>query len=189
MFTLYSADEDTIAEVTAALEATGFKADNGAEDAPEEPGLTISVPRDGFTDEALENLEKLVAAKASLIRKALGTDRLDIEADGDRVTFPWWDRTPEPDEAQSYAAFVAALAKMAKEAKRVTAKEAEVESEKYAFRCFLLRLGFIGSECKAQRKTLMRRLSGSAAFPTREKAEAFNAAQRAKARAAKEVSA
>ena len=103
------------------------------------------------------------------------------------MSFPWWDRQPEPEETQSYMAFLAALCKMAKEAKRVTAKETEVESEKYAFRCFLLRLGFIGNDYKPQRKILMRRLSGSAAFPNREKADAFNAAQKAKAAAAKEV--
>jgi hypothetical protein len=74
---------------------------------------------------------------------------------------------------------------MAKEAQRVTAKETEVESEKYAFRCFLLRLGFIGSDSKAQRKILMRRLSGTAAFPNKEKADAFSAAQKAKRDAAK----
>ena len=77
---------------------------------------------------------------------------------------------------------------MAKEAKRVIAKEAEVESEKYAFRCFLLRLGFIGNEYKMQRKILMRRLSGSAAFPSKEKADAFSAAQKGKTATAKEVS-
>ena len=34
----------------------------------------------------------------------------------------------------------------------------------YAFRCFLLRLGFIGSEYKAERKILLKNLSGSSAF-------------------------
>ena len=72
---------------------------------------------------------------------------------------------PEPEEIQAYMNFIAALSAMAKEAKRVTSKEKEVESEKYAFRCFLLRLGFIGAESKAQRKLLLSRLSGSAAFP------------------------
>lgn len=35
---------------------------------------------------------------------------------------------------------------------------------KYAFRCFLLRLGFIGNAYKADRKILLRNLSGSSAF-------------------------
>lgn len=192
-------DEATIQAVIAALAAAGFTAEIEGEAAPEAEGLqeaddaeegdrlTIALPKDGFTDGSIENLRKLVESKATLIKKALGAGRITIDTDGDRVSFPWWDRQPEPEETQSYMAFLAALCKMAKEAKRVTAKETEVESEKYAFRCFLLRLGFIGNGYKPQRKILMRRLSGSAAFPNREKADAFNAAQKAKAAAAKEV--
>jgi hypothetical protein len=86
---------------------------------------------------------------------------------------------PEQDELQAYLDFIAALSKMAQEAKRVTAKEKDVENEKYAFRCFLIRLGFVGSEYKAQRKLLLRNLSGSSAFSSQEKAEAFNLAQKA----------
>ena len=43
-------------------------------------------------------------------------------------------------------------------------KEKETDNDKYAFRCFLLRLGFIGSEYKAERKILLRNLTGSSAF-------------------------
>ena len=53
---------------------------------------------------------------------------------------------------------------MAKEAKRVNGIDHPVDNEKYAFRCFLLRLGFIGDEFKAARKILLRNLSGSSAF-------------------------
>ena len=38
------------------------------------------------------------------------------------------------------------------------------DNEKYAFRCFLLRLGMIGADYKAARKVLLRRLTGSSAF-------------------------
>jgi hypothetical protein len=140
---------------------------------------------DGFNPDSLDRLIKLVDSKATLIKKALGATRLTIRRDGDRVSFPWWNTMPEADEVQTYMSFITALCKMAKEAQRVTAKETEVESEKYAFRCFLLRLGFIGSDSKAQRKILMRRLSGTAAFPNKEKADAFSAAQKAKRDAAK----
>ena len=78
---------------------------------------------------------------------------------------------------------------MAKEAKRVTATEKDVDSEKYAFRGFLLRLGFIGADSKEQRKLLLKNLSGSAAFPNKEKADAFSAAQKAKRDAAKAATA
>jgi len=36
-----------------------------------------------------------------------------------------------------------------------------VENEKYPFRCFLLKLGFIGNEYKAARKILLARLEGN----------------------------
>ena len=57
---------------------------------------------------------------------------------------------------------------MASNAKRVTATEKAVDNEKYSFRCFLLRLGFIGAEYKLERKILLRNLlknlTGSSAF-------------------------
>ena len=53
---------------------------------------------------------------------------------------------------------------MAKTQKRVNSTEKTVENEKYAFRCFLLRLGFIGSEYKNERKILLANLTGSSAF-------------------------
>lgn len=53
---------------------------------------------------------------------------------------------------------------MARNQKRVTAKEKETDNNKYAFRCFLLRLGFIGAEFKDERKILLRKLTGSSAF-------------------------
>ena len=46
----------------------------------------------------------------------------------------------------------------------MTATEKEVDNEKYAFRCFLLRLGFIGAEYKVERKILLKNLTGSSAF-------------------------
>lgn len=148
-------------------------------------GLTISLPLDGFNPDSLDRLQKLVDSKACLLRKATDAARLTIRRTEDKVEFPWWDHMPEPEETQAYMSLIAALSKMAKEATRVTATETEVESEKYAFRCFLLRLGFIGSDSKAHRKVLMKRLSGTAAFPNKEKADAFSAAQKAKRDAAK----
>ena len=156
---------------------------------PEVEGLTITLPKDGLTEAALENLKRLLDAKGTLIRKALDADRLDVEVSDDHVSFPWWNQMPGADETQAYMRFIIALSALAKEAKRVTATEKEVESEKYAFRGFLLRLGFVGAESKAQRKLLLKNLSGSAAFPSKEKADVFSAAQKARRDAAKEAQA
>ena len=85
--------------------------------------------------------------------------------------------------------FLTALCAMAKEAKWVLAKETEVESEKYAFRCFLLRLGFIGNDRKAARKILLQNLSGHSAFRNKAEEEKFRANQKAKRDAAKAANA
>lgn len=46
----------------------------------------------------------------------------------------------------------------------VTLKDKPVDNEKYAFRCFLLRLGFIGEEYKEARKILLKNLTGNGAW-------------------------
>ena len=173
-------------EILTALAEVGFTAEDiEADEKAENTGLTVSLPRDGFTDSAIDNLRKLVDAKATLMQKALGTDRLDIEVTEDTVSFPWWDTLPESEETQTYTGFISALCGMAKDAKRVLSKETEVESEKYAFSCFLLRLGYVGKDSKASRKILLRNLSGHSAFRNKAEEEKFKANQKAKRDAAK----
>ena len=140
---------------------------------PQDAGirLTVSLPREFFTDAALENLHRLVEAKGSLIKKALGAGSLPIETDGEKVSFPWFSET-DSESAAAYTHFIAALCDMARNQKRITATEKKVENEKYAFRCFLLRLGFIGAEYKGERKILLKNLSGSSAFKNGERKEA-----------------
>ena len=53
---------------------------------------------------------------------------------------------------------------MARDAKRVSSKPTETDNDKYAFRCFLLRLGFIGKEYTTARKILLRNLTGNSTF-------------------------
>lgn len=148
------ADEEENGEVSA-----------GPESEPQEAnvGLTVAFPRENFTDNALENLQKLVDSKAALMKKALAVDALPVEVTEERVSFPWFAET-DSDSAKAYTHFITALCDMAKSQKRITAKEKAAENEKYAFRCFLLRLGFIGAEYKEERKVLLRNLTGSSAF-------------------------
>ena len=110
--------------------------------------------------DALHNLEAILAAKGSLIRKALGADDLRIDRNDQMVSFPWFnDRMLTTEEARTYTHFMSALCEMARNRKRINAKERETGSDKYAFRCFLLSLGFIGPEFKTERKILLKRLS------------------------------
>ena len=156
------ADSEEIEALIERLHEQGFE----AESQPEETGdyLVLSYPRNNISDAALENLRLLVESKESLIKKALGADALPIEVSDETVSFPWFAGFPQPEEINAYAHFTSKLLSMAKTQKRVTAKEKEIDNEKYTFRCFLLRLGFIGEEYKAARKILLRNLSGSGAF-------------------------
>lgn len=173
-------DSGLVERVLEGLEQAGFEAEHSAETAAEEEpeevsaepetepreasvGLTVALPREGFTDTALENLQKLVDSKAALMKKALAVDSLPVEVTDEKVSFPWFSEA-DGDSAKAYTHFITALCDMAKNQKRITAKEKETENEKYAFRCFLLRLGFIGAEYKGERKILLRNLTGSSAF-------------------------
>lgn len=135
-------------------------------------GLTISMPWEGFDDAAWQNLKNLVTSKEGLIKKALGIDALPMMFTPEKISFPWFETQPDADVAKAAMELIAALCRTAKTQKRVTAKEREVANEKYAFRCFLLRLGFIGAEYKETRKTLLRNLSGNGAFRDGKKKEA-----------------
>lgn len=171
------ADSEEIETLLEFLSERGFVADtNGAEPtetvieelsaaadsaAHGEPvGLTVEVPLEST---AVGNLTKLLDAKGSLIRKALAVEDIRIEVTNSAVKFPWFAECGA-DESKAYTHFISALCELAKNAKRVTAKEKDTGNDKYAFRCFLLRLGFIGSEYKAERKILLRNLTGSSAF-------------------------
>ena len=99
-----------------------------------------------------------------MIQKAFNRSDLPIIIQETRIAFPWMNGGEDMDTVQARTTFIAALGKMAKAQKRVTAKEKPVENEKYTFRCFLLRLGFIGKDYAKDRKILLANLSGSAAF-------------------------
>jgi len=146
-----------------------FQGENGmqASDVPEpddDIGLVIEMPRSSISDTVLDNLKLLVESKATLIKKALGADSLEIELTDELIRFPWFECIPESEVVAATTCFIKKMLDAAKSQKRVTAKEKETDNEKYSFRCFLLRLGFIGDEYKETRRVLLRNLTGSAAF-------------------------
>ena len=168
-------DNSTAAPLIHFLREKGFQAEDPladciADDADEEVeadearGICISIPRSLFTDNSIDNLKTIVAAKSNLIKKALGTDDLTIEETETKISFPWFPGTLTPEELKAYDTFICKLCEMARNQKRVSATEKPTDNEKYAFRCFLLRLGFIGAEYKTARKILLKNLSGSSAF-------------------------
>lgn len=142
-------------------------------------GLTISFPAEGITELQIINMRKIIKSKASLIRKSLGADRLDVEVKDGQISFPWWDTLPEiasPADCLPitvYTEFLYGLLGMAREAKRAVGIERPTESEKYSMRVFLIRLGFGGAEHKLLRKELLKNLTGHSAFRNQEEADKF----------------
>ena len=179
--------EEVSKVIDACIRATGVtpeglpEAESDQEEAEntqeEAPMLTISVPLDKVK---VGNLTALVDAKAGLIRTALGVQDLRIDVGAEKVSFPWFCGDLDADTIQAYTQFVEALCKMSVNQKRVQAKEKPVENEKYAFRCFLRRLGFIGAEYKQTRKVLLKNFEGSSAFRTQEAADKYREKQEAK---------
>jgi hypothetical protein len=142
----------------------------GGDDIPEPEAsadgdlLTIEMPLEGFTDETIGNLELLVASKATLIKCAIGAKELPIERTEGILRFPWFKGGLSAEAVSAYSRFIGALCAVAKEAKRVIAKDKPTENQKFAFRVFLVRLGFVGDEYKQARKILLANLPGNSAF-------------------------
>lgn len=150
-----------VADSMEEAETTEAEESSTPEAASERTGLTVEIPLDKVD---VGNLTKLLDAKGGLIKKALGISELPIEVLEEKAAFPWFGELPDNDAVQAYTHFISALCQMSKNAKRVTVTEKAVDNEKYAFRCFLLRLGFIGAEYKTERKILLKNLTGSSAF-------------------------
>ena len=158
--------EETTKDLIRQLRERGFQDDaEVTEEVPvQEDKLTIGIPRESLTDTALENLQKIIANKQTLFQRAFWMDSTEIEITDEKINFTWFPYTVDGDEIAAYTQFISRLCDMARDAKRVSSKPTETDNDKYAFRCFLLKLGFIGKEYKTARKILLRNLTGNSAF-------------------------
>lgn len=154
-------------EAETCMEAGGVP----AYDAGDSNRLTVEVSRDGFSDEALENLRKIIASKETVIKKALGLNDLPVNGDcltvrvlEDKLCFAWFTLSGIDGEADAYSRFAYALCNMAKTQKRVTAKEQDSENHKFTMRVFLIRLGLKGPENKLVRQLMLKNLSGNSSW-------------------------
>lgn len=164
-------DSEAAEQLLEGLREAGYTAqeDGTAENTPEEPvsseeenRLSISVS-DDLTDEQYGLLKKLVRGKATLLKHAFQTETLEIEREDGKLTFPWFTAS-DGGHTQAYILFLTKLIEMVKKAKRVSVHDGDVENERYAMRCFCLRLGFIGTEYKGARRILLENLTGSTAW-------------------------
>ena len=165
--------DEVAAALLGALKQRGFEPSQGdeaasaAEPTPtgnENDSYIVEVPKNGFTPEAEDNLARIIASKATLLMKALGTDTLEVTQTETTLKFPWFTLHGLDGEADAYNRLITAICKMAKEQRRVTAVERPTDNEKFTMRIFLIRLGFIGDDFKKARKILLRNLSGNSSW-------------------------
>ena len=150
-----SPDEESQGEDEAELGETGET----------ENTLTISFPRASLTLNAVENLYKMIASKAPLLRKALGTELLPISDDGEELKFAWFKMGIPHDELMAYSQFITQLCKTAQAKTRVTATAPDsFDNEKFSMRVWLISLGMKGSQYALSRKLLMSKLDGNSGF-------------------------
>ncbi len=88
-----SVDRETASKLLEHLKEKGFT----GEAEQMEDRLTISMPKEPFTPEALENLAKLVENKGGLMARGFQADEIRLTVTEDAVSFPWFPFTASPD--------------------------------------------------------------------------------------------
>ena len=178
------ADAAEVECVRTALREAGFAAEEESEMTTaevetaamtdDEDSLTISLPRTFLTETGRKNLDALLASKGKLIQKAFNIEKATYTLTEETIKFAWFHGKIAEDTVRAYTDFISKLCEMAQKQKRAVAKEKAVENEKYAFRCFLLRLGMIGDAYKTSRRILLQNLTGSSAFKCGHRKEEAN---------------
>ncbi len=122
--------------------------------------LTLFLPVSMFEQShgSMQRLKAAISSKQTLLKKAIGTDSLDVVIEEDRVTFPWFTLTSENNSAEvdAYSRLVFALAKKAITQTRVDPIEKVPEDLQRGMRLYLNNLEFKGDEFKNARAVLMR---------------------------------
>lgn len=125
----------------------------------------------------IDTLEDFVSTVNNAIEagEITGHSDLDIDLVDKTICFNFFNATLNAQEIRAFGVLCWQLNEQAKKQKFTSVKQKETENDKYAFRCFLLKLGFIGDAFKSERKVLLARLSGDGAFRTEEAREAAEA--------------
>lgn len=150
--------------------------------------IEISFPMEGHDERTIKNLLNMIYSKQSLIKKVFDCSENIVEKElideistleslseilttinkenckgidfnDEKITFNFIN-----GDIQTSSEFLSLLIKKAKELQYTSSKPIETDNDKYTFRTWLIRLGMIGPEYKAHRKTLLSSLTGSSAF-------------------------
>lgn len=131
-----------------------------------EGSMKIAIP--DMEEHAAENFGNILKSKQQLLKSALQSDNEILHQKGENsISLSCFHASLDAQTVLAYLHFTIKLGNLAKTLRYASPIEKSVENEKYAFRCLLLRLGFIGPEYKAERKILLAPLGGNSAFKNR----------------------
>lgn len=157
------AEKDDVASPVSEEPISSDSPENPETPATEDDGvinLTLSLPLAMFEQSlgSMQRLKAAISSKQTLLKKALGTDSLDVVIEEDRVTFPWFKTTEQdsPVEVDAYSKLVFALAKKAITQTRVDPVEKVPDDLQLGMRLYLINLQFKGDEFKSARAVLMK---------------------------------
>ena len=126
------ADEDAGdadgAEEIVDTEDTGETEDT-SESADDDTHLTLSLPREKFSHEALERLKAIVASKQTILKKVFETEDLTIIVNDSQILFPWFTLHGVDGEVDAYGKFIFAIARRALTASRSSLYEKHTDNE------------------------------------------------------------
>lgn len=123
------------------------------------------------------NLRNLFCSKWALLFKALETDveafrpraqeRIDRIVLGEEdlcEVFPYDAASSlDPDKARATLQLALVAAAQAVNQERASAKPGKAENERYAFRCWMVRMGLVGDEYRPMRRRFLKRIPGDSA--------------------------
>jgi len=151
-------------EAPEAAEAPEEQAESEEDNSDEDTKLTLSLPREKFSDAAIDRLRALVQSKQTLLKKVFETEELTIIVNDDQIMFPWFTLQGIDGEVDAYAKFIHAIALRALTSSRISSTEKPTDNDKFTMRLFLNNLGFKGEEYKFARRFLIRNLEGNGAW-------------------------
>lgn len=115
-----------------------------------------------------------------------GESYLDFDLAEKTISFSFANATLDTDEVFAFITLCWQLSEKAKLQKFSSSRQKETPNDRYAFRCFLLKLKFIGVGFANERKVLLARLTGDGAFCTEEAKQAAKEKRKGKAAPANE---
>lgn len=134
-------------------------------------GMRFRAFMGGRSEQSVRNLRNIVTSKSVLLESALRTrfptqiGEMSLDADGFVELLPL-EMAADLDllEMRACLQLCCAITAQAVSQSRASAEVLRPENERYAFRCWMIRMGLKGSEYKPMRTRFLKRLDGDSSY-------------------------